>query len=203
MKTIAIVSLLLLSVLATVAQAVQFFDFTGQAVLPAAVGQDAVAYGIILNGDAPEAPLPLNTPGAQYTLVVTGLTLTGSGASDVYSGGFVAIYEDASTAADYANPSTFRDGAMILGGVLTSLTHTMLLGTLGSANGYVDWNSGARLNDLAPADQTGWPFLVAVYRNADLVEPGYTEMWDGKVEPSGDVVANEDRSWSQVKALFR
>ena len=92
---------------------------------------------------------------------------------------------------------------MILGGVLTSLTHTMLLGTLGSANGYVDWNSGARLNDLAPADQTGWPFLVAVYRNADLVEPGYTEMWDGKVEPSGDVVANEDRSWSQVKALFR
>lgn len=203
MKTIAIVSLMLLSVLATGAQAVQFFDFTGQAVLPAAVGQDAVAYGIILNGDAAEAPLPLNTPGAQYTLVVTGLTLATSGSSDVYGGGFVAVYEDAATPADYADLNTFSDGTMVLGGTLSSLTHTMLLGTIGSANGYVDWNSGTRLNDLAPADQTGWPFLVGVYRNTGLVEPGYTEMWDGKVEPSGDVVADEGRSWSQVKALFR
>lgn len=202
MKKIALATILA-TLLAGSAQAVQFFDFSAQAVIPADVGGTAAAYGVILNGGAPESPLPLDVANYQYTLVVTGLTMVSSGAPSVFSGGTVAIYEDAATPADYADPGTFSDGVLVLGGVLNSLTSTMLLPSLGSGNGYVDWNSGARLDDLAPEDQSGWPFLVTVYTDPSVVEPGYSELWDGKVEPGNDVVDTDQSSWSEVKALFR
>ena len=202
MKKIALATILA-TLLAGSAQAVQFFDFSAQAVIPTDVGGAAEAYGVILNGGAPESPLPLDTANYQYTLVVTGLTMVSSGSPSVFSGGSVAIYEDDATPADYADPGSFSDGVMILGGVLNSLTRNMLLPSLGSANGYVDWTAGTRLNDLAPGDQSGWPFLVTIYTDASQVEPGYSELWDGKVEPSTDVVDTEKNSWSRVKTLFR
>jgi hypothetical protein len=67
----------------------------------------------------------------------------------------------------------------------------------------VDWTGGSMLNDLAPADQSGWPFLTAISRSASFVEPGFTEKWDGKIEPTEEVVATEVQSWSEVKVLFR
>ncbi|MEN8006268.1 MAG: hypothetical protein ABFS42_04600 [Candidatus Krumholzibacteriota bacterium] len=196
---------LVLGLIATAgsATAVQMFDFDAQAILPTTVGSAAEAYGIIVNGDAVDTPLPLDFANFEYTIVVTGLILDSTGSTSIFSGGTVVIYEDDATAADWAVPAGFSDGVAILSGTLATFQHTMLLATVGSGQGYVDWTGGTRLNELAPADQTGWPFLTTVSRAATQVEPGYTEKWDGKVEPTEDVVATEVQSWSNLKVLFR
>jgi len=202
----SIVTLLLALAVAAAAgpaSAVQMFDFDAQAVLPANPGEAAEAYGIVVNGDAVPAPLPLDFAQFQYTVVVTGLILDSAGASSFFSGGTVAVYEDSSTPANWSDPASFTDGTAILVGILDGFQHTMLTATLGDGHGAVDWTGGTRLNDLAPEDQTGWPFLTLVSRSATQVEPGYTEKWDGKVEPTEEVVANEAMSWSAVKAIYR
>lgn len=189
--------------LAAAASAVQMFDFDAQALMPAGVGGSATVYGKIVNGGAVATPLPLDFANYGYTIVVTGLVQDTAGATSLFSGGSVAIYQDAATAADWANPATFTDGTAILTGSLVTFQRTMLTGTLGSGAGTVDWTGGTRLAELSPADQTGWPFLTAVSRAASQVQPGYSERWDGKVEPTGDVVATESASWSDLKASFR
>ena len=204
MKKPIIITLLLAQVaLAGAASAVQLFDFDAQAVLPDLPGGTAAAYGRIVNGDAVATPLPLDFANYEYTIVVTDLTLVTSGATSMFGGGTVAIFQDDATAADWADPSSFSDGVAILTGTLGSFQHTMFTATLGSGYGSVDWTGGSMLDSLAPADQVGWPFLTAVSRATSLVEAGYTEQWDGKVEPLGDVVPADDTSWSGVKALFR
>ncbi len=202
-KTVIAMLLLSQAVLATGASAVQLFDFDGQAIVPSTPGQTAEAYAIIVNGDAVTPPLPLDQASFQYTLVVTNLTLDSAGTTSNFSGGTVAIYQDGATPADWADPTTFSDGTAILSGELVTFQHSMLTSTLGSGNGYVDWTGGTRLDELAPADQTGWPFLVLISRLPSQIQPGYTEMWDGKVEPTEDVVATEQRSWSELKAGYR
>ena len=118
-------------------------------------------------------------------------------------GGILVIYEDNGTAADYANPATFSDGTAILIGDITTLNRTMFSLTLGSAAGWVDWTGGTRLDDIAPADQLGWPFLTGISARDSNVEPGYTEQWDGKCEPEEPIVDTEDISWGSVKAMLR
>lgn len=185
------------------AQAVQLFDFDAQANLPASVGGTAEVLGRIVNGGAVATPLPLDFANYEYTIVVTGLTLDSIGQTSDFSGGTVQIIQDAATAADWTDAATFTDGVVVLSGVLPAFTHTMFTGTLGSGVGLVDWTGGTLLNDLAIADQTGWPFLTGVSRAADQVEPGFTERWDGKIEPSQEVVATVQQSWSALKASFR
>jgi len=204
MKSIVILTLALcLIALAGPAAAAQFFDFDAQAIIPATVGSTAEMYGIIVNGSAVPTPLPLDFSNYQYTIVVTGLILDSAGVTSEFSNGTVVIYEDAATAADWTDTASFSDGVPILSGTLASFQHTMLTVSLGNGQGMVDWTGGSRLNDLAPADQSGWPFLTAISRSASQVEPGYSEKWDGKVEPTEEVVATERQSWSGVKALFR
>ena len=202
-KTLFMLLLLAQAGLAAAASAVQMFDFDAQALMPAGVGGSATVYGKIVNGGAVATPLPLDFANYGYTIVVTGLVQDTAGATSLFSGGTVAIYQDAATAADWANPATFTDGTAILTGSLVAFQRTMLTGTLGSGAGTVDWTGGTRLAELSPADQTGWPFLTAVSRAASQVQPGYSERWDGKVEPTGDVVATESASWSDLKASFR
>lgn len=204
MKSFAILTLSLgLILIAGSAAAVQMFDFDAQAILPANVGDSAEAYGIIVNGDAVPTPLPLDFANHEYTIVVTGLVLDSTGTTSYFSGGSVAIYQDDATPADWASPASFTDGLAILTGSLASFQHTMLTSTLGNGHGYVDWTGGTMLNDLAPEDQGGWPFVTLVSRSGTQVEPGYTEMWDGKVEPMEEVVAVESQSWSSLKAIYR
>jgi len=204
MKTILTISLLLsVATLAGPAAAVQLFDFDAQAIVPQNVGETAAVYGRIVNGTAVDTPLPLDFANYEYTIVVTGLTLDVAGAASSFSNGVVTIYEDAATSSAWGDAASFEDGTVVLSGSLPVFQHTMLTATLGTGTGYVDWTGGSMLNLLAPADQTGWPFLTTISRSATQVEPGYTEKWDGKVEPTGDVVPTENASWSEVKALFR
>ena len=204
MKSIVILALSMgLMALAGPAAAVQFFDFDAQAVMPATVGSTAQIYGIIVNGSAVATPLPLDYSNYQYTVVVTGLVLDSAGVTKEFSNGTVVIYEDAATAADWTDTASFSDGVPILSGTLATFQHTMLTASLGNGQGMVDWTGGSRLNDLAPADQVGWPLLTAISRSASQVQPGYTEKWDGKIEPTHEVVATETQSWSGLKVLFR
>jgi hypothetical protein len=179
------------------------FDFDAQAVMPAGTGSAATVYGRIVNGAAVATPLPLDFAQYEYTIVVTGLIQDTTGATSLFSGGVVAIYQDDATTAVWATPSTFSDGTVVLSGTLAAFQRTMLTATLGSGAGLVDWTGGTMLNQLAPADQTGWPFLTAVSRAVSQVQPGFSERWDGKVEPREEVVSSEQRSWSELKAAFR
>jgi hypothetical protein len=185
------------------ASAQQWFDFNGQALLPAAVGQDLTLYAVINNNGIIDTPLPLDFANFEYTLVVTGLTLVtdNGGGGQTYGGGQIAIYQDAGTAADYTSPASFVDGSALLSGDLTSLTRS-IFGSIGSAGGVVNWTGGANLDDLAPADRLGWAFLTGISNRSTVTEPGYDENWDGKVEPTVPVVSTGIESWSSMKAQF-
>lgn len=185
------------------ASAQQWFDFNGQALLPAAIGQDLTMYAVINNDGVIDTPLPLDFANFQYTLVVTGLTLVtdNGGGGQTYSGGTIAIYQDAATVADYTSPATFTDGSVLLSGDLTSLNRT-LFGSIGTAAGVVNWTGGTNLSDLAPADQLGWAFLTGISNRSTVTLPGYSENWDGKVEPSVPVVSSAVESWSTLKSGF-
>ncbi|HPF36326.1 MAG TPA: hypothetical protein P5571_12370 [Candidatus Krumholzibacteria bacterium] len=189
--------------LAAPATAQQLFDFNGQAVVPAAVGGDLALDAIVYDAAPATTPIPLNFADYQYTLVITGLELITDGPTQVYAGGAIALYEDAATAADFTNGATFSDGTAILTGVVTDLNRTMYTATLGSVLGHVDWTGGTRLSDIAPADQAGWPILSGINASASQTEPGYSENWDGKVEPTEEIVGNEVIPMGDLKVLFR
>lgn len=202
-KTLITLMLLGQAALATSAFAVQMFDFDAQATMPAGVGGAAAAYGRIVNGQAVATPIPLDFANYEYTIVVTGLTLDVYGTTSFFSGGVVAIYQDNATSSDWASPATFSDGTAILTGTLATFQRSMFTSTLGSGTGFVDWTGGSLLGQLALEDRTGWPFLTSVSRAASQVQAGYTERWDGKVEPQQEVVATEQLSWSELKAGYR
>lgn len=202
-KTMLTLFLLGQAALAANALAAQMIDFDAQAVMPAAVGGQATVYGKVVNGAAVASPLPFDFANREYTLVVTGLVQDTAGATSLFSGGTVTIYEDVATAADWAVPATFTDGVIVLSGSLSAFQRTMFTATLGSGAGAVDWTGGSLLDLLAPADRTGWPLLTSVSSAATQVQPGYAERWDGKVEPQEEVVATEQRSWSELKAAYR
>ena len=75
-----------------------------------------------------------------------------------------------------------------------------MIGTIGTVSGTVDWTGGTRLNEIAPADQSGWAILSGTNGNNAL--PGYDDAWDGKVEPESPVVANERTSLGTLKSRF-
>jgi hypothetical protein len=194
--------LLALVLIAAPASAQQLFDSLGQADVPDQVGGTLSMYSIMPEHMAPiEPPLPLDFDNFQYTLVVTGLTLDADGAVQTYSGGTITMYEDAGTAADYAILGSFTDGEVILSGNVTLLTRQMFTATIGTVSGNVDWTGGTQLNEFAPADQLGWTFLSGV--SARNFEPGFDEVWDGKVEPQGPIVDTEKTTWGSLKALMR
>lgn len=204
MRTKITMLLLALVLVAAPASAQQLFDFLGQADVPDAVGGTLSMYSIMPETLPPIVPpLPLDFANFQYTLVVTGLTLDADGAVQTYSGGTIAIYEDAGTAADYANTATFTDGTAILSGNVTLLTRQMFTSTIGTVSGNVDWTGGTELNEFAPADQLGWSFLSGINARSTNTEPGFDEQWDGKVEPQGPIVNTEPTTWGSFKALMR
>jgi hypothetical protein len=185
----------------TAANAQQLFDFDGQAILPVVVGGELNVVAIVLDG-APffDTPLPLDFGSYQYTLVIEGVTLDSvSGTTSYFSGGTITLFEDAATAADYANPATFADGTALLIGTFDNLSRSTLL-SIAQATGSVNWVGGTRLDDLAPADRLDWGFFASI--SAAFAEPGYDENWDGKVEPREPVVPNAEESFGGLRSAW-
>ncbi len=185
------------------ASAQQLFDFNGQALLPSAVGDALTMYGEVFDASPAATPIPLDFTSYQFTVVVTGLVLDADGMTQSYSGGTVTLFQDAGTAADFADLSTFTDGTAILIGTITTLSRTMFPTGIGSVAGAVDWHGGTRLDDIAPEDQADWGFFSGVNSGVNQTLPGFDEMWDGKIEPREPIVDNEVSSFGSIKALFR
>jgi hypothetical protein len=51
-------------------------------------------------------------------------------------------------------------------------------------------------------DQTNWPFVVSVSTDPALVETGFDENWNGKVEPQEPVVPSNTSSVGRVKSSY-
>ena len=188
------------------AAAQQWFDFNGQALLPAMVGDDATAYHVVNNNGVIPTPIPLDFDNYEYTLVITGLTMdvdNGDAGGKTFSGGSIAIYEDDGTPADYADPTTFTDGTAILTGNLVSFNRIMFTSSSGSGSGVVDWTGGTRAGEFAPADLLGWTLVVAISNRSTVTEPGFDVNWDGKVEPIEPVVSGESGTVGELKALHK
>jgi hypothetical protein len=200
MRTKMLLALLLVVGLTPgLAGAQQLFDFYGQALVPTMVGNNLTMYSLVRDPAPGTTPIPLDFDNYEYTIVITDLRLDVDGTPQLYSGGNVALYEDASTPADYANPATFTDGTAILTGTLPSLSRTLYTATLGSAAGTVDWTGGTRIAEIPLAYRTNWPILVGI--NANSAEEGYDEAWDGKIEPR-EPIATGTQSWGAVKSRF-
>ncbi len=202
MRSLLTLSLAIAALGATPAMAQQLFDFDGQAHDAPAVGATLGMVSVVVNADALTMPLPLDLANFQYTIVVTGLQLDTAGTTDLFSNGTIALYEDAATAADFANEGTFTDGTAVLVGDLVSFSRTMFTSTLGSGTGVVNWTGGSRIDDLHPSDRDNWSFLVSVSRSPSLLEPGFDERWDGKVEPREPVVDREVQSVGEIKSGY-
>jgi len=190
----------LVLVLPGMASAQQLFDFDGQTQVPALVGDPLSMVSIVRDPAPGTTPLPLDFANFEYTLVVTGLTYDGGVNPQSYSGGTIVLYEDAGTPADPNNPATYSDGTAILSGDVTTLTRIMFTGTLGSANGTVDWTGGTEIGSFAPSDRVGWTFVSGI--NVLNALAGYDEAWDGKVEPVGPVVETHHESFGETKRRF-
>ena len=185
------------------ASAQQWFDFNGQTLLPAAVGNDLTSFTVVNNNGVIDTPLPLDFDNFQYTIVITGLTMdidNGDLGGQTFSGGSIALFEDNVTVADYTNPVTFVDGTALLTGTFQVFNRVMFSSSLGSGSGTVDWTGGTRVDEFAPADQLNWSFVVGISNRSTVTEPGYDENWDGKVEPIEPVVSGEFMSVGQLKA---
>jgi len=203
MRTRINLLLLALLLIAVPASAQQLFDFLGQTVVPGSVGGMLNMDSVVRDPAPGTTPILLDFANYEYTLVVTDLVLDTDSSPQIYSNGTLVIFEDNTTAADYTNPATFSDGTAILSGTITTLNRTMFTATLGSAAGLVNWTGGTRLDDIAPVDQLGWPFLTGISRHDGNVEAGYDEQWDGKVEPEEPIVDVTPMSWGSVKAMLR
>lgn len=200
MRVLILATALLAFAVPATAQTEQFFDFLGQAQVPAAVGGTLSMYSVVNEALPATTPLPLDFANYEYTLVITGLVLDVDGSTQVYSGGSIVLYEDNGTAADYAATGTFVDGTPLLSGTFTILNRTMFTSTIGTVNGYVDWTGGTRLDDIAPWDQDHWAFLPGV--NTRNAVEGFDEVWDGKLEPEVPIVGSDNITWDQLKSLF-
>ena len=73
---------------------------------------------------------------------------------------------------------------------------------MGHGAGTVNWTGGNNINDIAPEDQTGWVFVVGTNSASSTLEPGYDEVWDGKVEPQNPIVGTDNLTWDALKAMF-
>ena len=187
---------------APTAQAQQFFDFNGQALLPTQLGGSLTMYSVVTNNNQVATPIALDFTNYQYTLVVTNLVWTGAGATQTYAGGTIVLYEDAGTAADYSNVATFTDGVAILSGSVVTLNRTMFTANLGNASGLVDWTGGTRIGEIAPVDRLSWAFLTGISNRSTVTVPGYNENWDGKVEPQSPIVPTEACSFGALKGEY-
>ncbi len=204
MKTLRMILLVVaVGAMPLAASAQQLFDFNGQTILPAGVGGTLTMVSEVFDASPATTPIPLDFANYQYTLVIEGLVLDVDGFTQQYSGGTLTLYQDASTAADFANMATFTDGEAILVGTFVDLSHTVFPSGVGSVAGTLDWTGGTRLDDIAPGDQPGWSFLSGTNNGVDQVLPGFGEQWDGKVEPRDFIVDDEASSFGSVKALFR
>lgn len=159
----------------------------------------------------------VNIPTVELTLHNTGLLSTGAVAFGGgffginYVGGNIELYEDATPDYDFGinppnitAPATFANGTLFLGGFFTSffLFFDINFG-VGSYEGFITWTAGTALATVQGLQADAFTFGGVLDTNASggAVPQGYDLQIDGTIEAE-IVVAVEDKSWGQIKALY-
>ena len=161
------------------------------------------------------APLVVDTTTYEYTYEIVGLTsMTRSVFGDFviidYSGpGYLRIYEDAATAADYGinppngtAPASFTDGTMILEGELTAFQ--IVLNTANNTGSYeavFTAVGGSQIGNIPVNQRDGWTFAGLTGNEINKPE-GYDHQVDGQVLLNQPTPV-ENTSWSDIKRRFR
>lgn len=130
-----------------------------------------------------------------------------------YSNGRFRIFEDSKTSGttrDYGvnppnatAPSTFTDGTLILGGVVSNFILTLdLSNNNGSFNGDITFDEGTQQGSIPSASLNGWTFAGLTSGSGTGTPEGYAHQVDGQVRVPGPVPA-DNTSWGKVKNLYR
>ena len=216
---------LALSVPALAQVEITFEGYAAYTPAPDMVGAMLTVYGVANPAVSAPTPFPADFDNYQYTVAVTGMLVTSytyDGAdltkSYVFQGGTIDIYEDAKvggTAGDFANPSTFTDGTLLLEAAVDDgwemlLNATMGFGVFAGAGiGTCDMIGGSYL-PLLEAMQ--YPLDDWTFAGTGISEPwppfftvpaGYDHVFGVKITFPYNPTPNDDTSWSRVKTLFR
>jgi hypothetical protein len=130
-----------------------------------------------------------------------------------YTNGRFRIFEDSKTLGtnrDYGvnppnatAPSTFTDGTLILGGVVSNFILTLdLTNNNGSFNGDITFDEGSQQGTIPPAQLNGWTFAGLTSGGGTGTPDGYVHQVDGQIRVPGPVPASI-KSWGKVKDLYR
>jgi len=154
----------------------------------------------------------------QYTYQFANLQAIGSESAPpflflFYSPGRYRMYEDAiggGTNRDYGvnppnatAPSTFTDGTLILGGVVTNFILTLdLTNNNGSFNGDITFDEGTQQGTIPAASLNGWTFAGLTSGSGTGTPEGYSHQVDGEVRVPGPTPV-QVKSWGKVKDLYR
>lgn len=156
--------------------------------------------------------------GREYTAVVSTVVTAYDGASVEqtvsFAPGTVEIWEDdpgaGGTAADYADPTTFTDGLLVLTGTVENMAGTRLSivpNNVWTINGNVAFHGGAGLASVNP--QCGFGNMVMNDFIQFLIPAGGWPDAEGYEESYGaewkcpEVVTTEEATWGRVKSLYR
>jgi hypothetical protein len=195
-------------------------DYQGYAwetgdVPPSVAGDTLSIVGVV---DAIDPRFGVNFATEEVTLYVTGLSSTGEVdlggglLSIAYTGGSIDLYRDPARDHDYGvsppnatAPPTFVNGALFLGGTFSNffLFFDTASGT-GAYEGNVSFTSGSGLATLNQIQANGYTFGGVLNNTAAAgnVPDGYDLQIDGVIEVEV-VVGVEQKSWSEIKGLYR
>jgi len=206
-----------------------FYGYAKYTPAPDALGATLDVYGVASPGSV-APPIAFDWATTQYTVHVSGMAITSYTADSVpvgsytldrqttvFSDGTLEIFADpvaGGTAASYASPGTFTDGALILGaavdpGFTSLLTDGPVVRDgvfVGSGSGTCDFNAGSRLAELVAAEYylDDWFFGGTPISDPNPTVPaGFTRVFNVKIVSPNDPTAADEGTWGGVKALYR
>lgn len=214
--------------LATAVPVLAQVEFTFEGFSMSDMGQDVVGstytiYGIANPPSSAPTPLPLDFANNQYTICVTGMSITSFAFDAInrvkdyaFAGGVIQIFEDpiaGGTTGDYLNPGTFTDGTMLLQAAVDTpwemlLDDPIFFGYSGAGIGTCDMNGGTELANLVGMEYllNDWAFAGTGIAEPSFfvsVPAGYDLAFGVKVIFPHDPTPNQDATWSDVKTMFR
>jgi hypothetical protein len=172
--------------------------------------------GLISEEKTPIQGLPLAQPGVEVTFSITDMEfvtailwdsedLEYGGLSYEFAAGWFRVYSDDSPDADPSNPTTFRDGEVLLEGIVRSY-YTGLQDCYycpGENDGFVEFTGGSLFSEVSE-EGVGYQAVFTHYPTAapDSLSSGYQYQGDGHLTLYIPVSTNP-ATWGQLKARFR
>jgi len=183
-----------------------------------AIGEGYKALGTVTSFGAYLAPY-VDIVANQYTYLYYDLTVQDYFYEDGYTEvtfadpGRGRFYEDSKTAGTPAvygeyppsatAPSTFIDGAVILGGHIEAMVLTYdEVADQGGFTGNISFDEGTLLSQIPIAQRDGWTLSGLAGRPNPTIPRGYDHQIDGECRIPGPVSAAH-RTWGALKALYR